>query len=30
MARVFIDNFIVLFNGDLPKLQDLYHTNFER
>ena len=28
MARVFIDNFIVLFNGDLPKLQDLYHTNF--
>jgi len=29
MARVFIDNFIVLFNGDLPKLQDLYRTNFD-
>lgn len=28
MARVFIDNFIVLFNGDLPKLQDLYRTTF--
>lgn len=28
MARVFVDNFIVLFNGDLPKLQGLYHTNF--
>jgi hypothetical protein len=28
MARIFIDNFIVLFNGDLPKLQDLYYTNF--
>jgi hypothetical protein len=28
MARVFIDNFIVLFNGDLPKLQELYHTSF--
>jgi len=29
MARIFIDNFIVLFNGDLPKLQDLYHTHFD-
>jgi outer membrane lipoprotein-sorting protein len=29
MARIFIDNFIVLFNGDLPKLQELYHTNFD-
>lgn len=29
MARIFIDNFIVLFNGDLPKLQDLYHTDFD-
>jgi hypothetical protein len=28
MARIFIDNFIVLFNGDLPKLQDLYRTDF--
>lgn len=28
MARVFIDSFIVLFNGDLPKLQDLYRTTF--
>jgi hypothetical protein len=28
MARVFIDNFIVLFNGDLPKLQQLYRTDF--
>jgi hypothetical protein len=28
MARIFIDNFIVLFNGDLPKLQELYHTRF--
>ena len=28
MARAFIDNFIVLFNGDLPKLQDLYRTTF--
>jgi outer membrane lipoprotein-sorting protein len=28
MARVFVDNFIVLFNGDLPRLQDLYHTEF--
>lgn len=28
MARLFIDNFIVLFNGDLPKLQDLYRTHF--
>ncbi len=28
MARTFIDNFIVLFNGDLPKLQNLYYTNF--
>jgi hypothetical protein len=28
MARVFVDNFIVLFNGDLPRLQDLYHTQF--
>ena len=28
MARTFIDNFIVLFNGDLSKLQDLYYTNF--
>ena len=28
MARIFIDNFIVLFNGDLPKLKDLYRTNF--
>lgn len=29
MARVFIDNFIVLFNGDLPKLRELYHANFD-
>jgi len=28
MARVFIDNFIVLFNGDLAKLQQLYRTDF--
>jgi len=28
MARIFIDNFIVLFNGDLPKLKDLYRTHF--
>lgn len=28
MARIFIDNFIVLFNGDLQSLQDLYHTRF--
>ena len=28
MARIFIDNFIVLFNGDLRKLQNLYRTNF--
>jgi len=28
MARIFIDNFIVLFNGDLAKLQRLYQTNF--
>jgi len=28
MARVFIDNFIVLFNGDLPKLEQLYRTDF--
>ncbi len=28
MARVFVDNFIVLFNGDLPRLQDLYYTEF--
>jgi hypothetical protein len=28
MARIFIDNFIVLFNGDLPKLRELYHTTF--
>lgn len=29
MARIFIENFIVLFNGDLPKLRDLYRTNFD-
>jgi len=29
MARVFVDNFIALFNGDLPKLQKLYHTSFD-
>ena len=28
MARIFIDNFIVLFNGDLERLQTLYHTDF--
>jgi len=28
MARIFIDNFIVLFNGDLQKLQQLYRTDF--
>jgi hypothetical protein len=28
MARIFIDNFIVLFNGDLQSLQDLYRTRF--
>jgi hypothetical protein len=28
MARIFIDNFIVLFNGDLAKLQQLYHADF--
>jgi hypothetical protein len=28
MARIFVDNFIVLFNGDLERLQALYHTNF--
>jgi len=28
MARIFIDNFIALFNGDLPRLRGLYHTNF--
>jgi hypothetical protein len=29
MARDFIENFIVLFNGDLPKLRDLYRTSFD-
>jgi hypothetical protein len=28
MARVFVDNFIVLFNGDLERLQSLYRTDF--
>ena len=29
IARVFVDNFIVLFNGDLVELQQRYETNFE-
>jgi hypothetical protein len=28
MARIFVDNFIVLFNGDLERLQTLYHADF--
>jgi hypothetical protein len=28
MARIFVDNFIVLFNGDLERLQALYRTDF--
>jgi len=29
MARTFVDNFIVLFNGDVAKLRELYETEFE-
>jgi hypothetical protein len=29
MARIFVDNFIVLFNGDLDALKDLYDTRLE-
>jgi len=28
MARVFVDNFIVLFNGDIERLRELYHAEF--
>lgn len=28
MARIFVDNLIVLFNGDIERLQALYHTDF--
>ncbi len=28
MARIFVDNFIVLFNGDVERLRELYETEF--